>query len=45
MGKIYARLIYAGAFTFEQVPIRFQEATELAYEELYGIPVPKGGEQ
>ena len=37
MGKIYARLIYAGKKTLDDVPAKYKEATINAYHELYGV--------
>lgn len=36
MGKVYARLIYKGKMTIDDVPAKYQDATREAYYELYG---------
>lgn len=36
MGYIYARLIYKGKKTIEDVPAKYLDATRAAYLELYG---------
>lgn len=48
MGKIYARLIHKNVVEgidtpyscIEDVPAKYQEATRVAYRQLYGVDVP-----
>ena len=37
MGYIYARQIYAGHITINDVPAKYVQATKDAYYDLYGI--------
>lgn len=37
MAKIYARQIYKGNITIDDVPKKYQQATREAYFEIYGI--------
>lgn len=37
MGYIYARLIYKGLKTLDDVPTKYKQATKDAYYDLYGI--------
>ena len=37
MGYIYARLIYKGLKTLDDVPAKYKQATKDAYYDLYGI--------
>jgi len=37
MAKIYARQIYKGKMTIDEVPVKYQQATRDAYFEIYGI--------
>ena len=37
MAKVYARLIYKGSRTIDEVPNKYQKATREAYFELFGI--------
>ena len=37
MGYIYARQIYAGHITIDDVPAKYKQATKDAYYDLYGI--------
>lgn len=37
MGYVYARLIYKGLKTIDDVPAKYRQATREAYFELYGI--------
>lgn len=39
MGYIYARAIYDGRKTLDDVPARFKQATIDAYYDLYGIHI------
>ena len=39
MAYIYARAIYAGKKTLEDVPARWKEPTKAAYLDLYGVPL------
>ena len=49
MGKIYARLIYENVYkgiptgysSINDVPAKYQAATRVAWEQLYGIPIPE----
>jgi len=49
MGKIYARLIHkqvvegidTGYYTINDVPIKYQDATRVAYKQLFGVDVPE----
>lgn len=48
MGKIYARLIHkqvvegidTGYYSIADVPTKYQDATRVAYKEIYGVDVP-----
>lgn len=40
MAKVYARLIYKGLKTIDEVPVKYQAATREAYYELYGEELP-----
>lgn len=37
MGKIYARLIYAGKRTLDEVPKKYRKDTVIGYHEIYGV--------
>lgn len=37
MGYVYARLIYKGLKTIDDVPKKYVKATKEAYKDLYGI--------
>lgn len=41
MAKVYARLIYKGLKTIDDVPFKYREATREAYYELYGEELPE----
>lgn len=49
MGKIYARLIHKYNYegidtayhTINDVPAKYQAATRVAWDELYGTPIPE----
>lgn len=49
MGKIYARLIHkqvyegidTGYYSLADVPAKYRAATEAAWDQLYGIPMPE----
>ena len=39
MGYIYARAIYKGTKTLDDVPQKWKQATKDAYLDLYGVPL------
>ena len=39
MGYVYARLIYKGLYTIDQVPAKYKQATKDAYYDLFGIQI------
>lgn len=49
MGKVYARLIHkqvyegidTGYYSINDVPAKYQDATRVAYKQLYGHDVPE----
>lgn len=41
MGYIYARLIYKGLKTMNDVPDKYKASTRAAYRDLFGADVPE----